>query len=231
MPGSISGRAPGAERRSSRAEHALDKRATRVRLPPPLRRHGGRGVSGSARRAVNAKVPDRYRTVTLKMWAAIWDRAGLQNRPARFNSSAACEESLRRGTRSGPARVSGGEPSPGPARSLVHAWPIGTRHRPSKPARRVRFPPRAQSFCREGWHPSRPHKPDPVGSIPTPATVATHDLPPPTVAYGQFSKSSGLISREATDRREARALSVGAEEIRAGRPRVARLQVGGRLVG
>jgi hypothetical protein len=53
----------------------------------------------------------------------------------------------------------------------THAWPIGMRHRPSKPARRVRFPPRALSvFCRVGWRPSRPHKPDPVGSIPTPAT-------------------------------------------------------------
>ena len=32
----------------------------------------------------------------------------------------------------------------------THAWPIGARHRPSKPARRVRFPPRAQSVFLQG---------------------------------------------------------------------------------
>jgi hypothetical protein len=61
------------------------------------------------------------------------------------------------------------------------------------------------SFCREGWHPSRPHKPDPVGSIPTPATFQTRS-PALTVGWSR-PKGSGLISR-ATDRREARALVI-----------------------
>ena len=150
------------------------------------------------------------------MWAAIWDRAGLQNRPARFNSSAACEHSLRRGTRSGPARVSGGEPSPGPARSLVEVAktvrpPTATRctrgfdSRPrlsckctrgrsergtGLPSRRSGFYSRrvlGLFFCREGWHPSRPHKPDPVGSIPTPAT-SKRDLPPLTVGQSHSGR-------------------------------------------
>ena len=213
------------------------------------------------------------------MWAAIWDRAGLQNRPARFNPSAAREDlesaprggelvpktrvtfgsevrflrspQVRRGDEvhvgsahrpatpasvraprvrlspsppSGQSRACGGEPTPGTARSSVEVAktvrpPTATRctrgfdsrprlsfapkvfqaaRRLASSEERVRFPLGAQertrgqsergtglpsrrggfdsrrvlslSFCREGWRPSRPHKPDPVGSIPTPAT-------------------------------------------------------------
>lgn len=69
---------------------------------------------------------------------------GLQNRlhagssPARSSKRPRCSR-LHAGL---PVRRSGFDPR---WALTTHAWPIGMRHRPSKPARRVRFPPRAQS--------------------------------------------------------------------------------------
>ena len=131
--------------------------------------------SGSAHRAVNAKVPDRYRTVTLK---ALGGDLG-----SRWSPKPASEvQFLGRpqfdfpSLQSGPARVSGGEPSPGPARSLVE-----TR----SPALTV------------GWS----------------SGEATASL----TRTGQIDER-----REPWSSRD---------EVRAGRPRIARLQVGGCLVG
>jgi hypothetical protein len=312
----------------------------------------------------------QVRILPLRQWVAIWDRAGLQNRPARFNPSAARRGTIawgsasllaraRRGRfqepsegscssgecpsrwgtgpenqgdlrvrgsipplssnvetrclsvrhtgplrrrahtlrefdslrllRVGQSRVSGGEPMSGTACSLVEvaktvkAAGCNPVHAGSIPAldshgllapevfqaarwlarseERVRLPlgahdarvadrheapafqageagsiPAACSrwFLQGGcWHPSRPHKPAPVGSIPTPATGATSwCCSSKSVSQGaNVSKSTGLISREAVERDEGNNLSISIRAKRAGRPRVARLQVGGRLVG
>ncbi len=204
------------------------------------------------------------------MWAAIWDRAGLQNRPARFNSSAACDESLRRGTRSGPARVSGGEPSPGPARSLVEVAALDSQslapkvftaaRRLASSEERVRLPA-GRSNARVADRSEAPaFQAGEAGSIPAACSV---------FSAGRVGTRAGLISRTPSVRfrplqlgatswrcsskpcpargehldehrtqhwqlskwEEGNNLSSNTGAKRAGRPRVARLQVGGRLVG
>ena len=167
---------------------------------------------------------------------------------------------------SGPARVSGGEPSPGPARSFVEVAkterpPAATRctrgfdSRPrlsrfraqgvpgctpacqfggagSTPAgrsqrtrgrsargtglpsrrggfdsRRVLKPVVLQGGC---WHPSRPHKPGPVGSIPTPATgKRPHGVALVNGASQEanVSTSTGLHSRQLSEWDEDNTLS------------------------
>jgi hypothetical protein len=232
----------------------------------------------------------QVRVLPLRQWVAIWDRAGLQNRPARFDSSAArgwtCgERASWSGTgpeNQGDLRVRGSTPplssmrsgddahagfarlfakrvdhGPGGSTPLVSSalrWtegiggglqnrlhagssparssnapkvfqaarrlassevrvrlPLGARiarvadrhrHRPSKPPRRVRFPPRAQSCSLQGgcWHPSRPHKSAPVGSIPTPATGSdlAHPAPRRKTGYlllNRLREQSALADR------------------------------------
>jgi hypothetical protein len=112
-------------------------RAPRVRLSPsppsgPARVSGGEPSPGLARSLVEVAKTVRPPTATRCT-------RGFDSRP---RLSRSCAQGVQGRT---PACQFGGAGSIPTGRSRTHAWPIGARHRPSKPARRVRFPPRAQS--------------------------------------------------------------------------------------
>ena len=86
-----------------------------------------------------------------------------------------------------------------PAGRSTHAWPIGKRHRPSKPARRVRFSPRAQfdSAGRVGTQ---------VGLISRTPSVRFRPLQPGSDLSAREARSDrlGRLVRSANRGREAR---------------------------
>ena len=133
------------------------------------------------------------------MWAAIWDRAGLQNRPARFNSSAACEdlESAPRGGELVPkTRVTFGSEvrflrSPQVRRG--DEVPVGSAHRPATPASarapRVRLspsPPSGPAWVSGG-------EPSP-GLARSSVEVAKTVRPPTATRCTRGSRGSGRVT-------------------------------------